>query len=255
MYSDNSKNHGPWSISKLDVAKNCALRFKYKYIDKEREPEVSDGRGRVGKAAHLALELTLKGQDLSRAMKKAAIDEKLTTTEADDLLAYKANVIDFLDRYAKYKEKHQATGQFVEKRFGLTEDFKPAAFFGKDVFFRGVIDLGVLLPDEVMIIIDHKSGQRYSVNKYASQLKSYAIAGIAMNPKTTGVQTALHWVKDKAIDWAKFTSREEIENKLKPWLVEYINNCTETIVVDAPQPNKGPWCTFCGYKAKCPSWA
>lgn len=254
MYSQNSIDYMPWSVSKLDVAKSCALKFKLKYIDKQPEPEVSDSRGRIGKGAHKALELVLRGQDLTRAMTKAVIDEKLTTKESDDLILYKPNITNFLDKLATYKKVHNVEKQLVEYKFGLTSDFAPTGFFAKNVFFRGVIDLALVLPKGVVVILDHKSGAPAPMTKYATQLNSYSVAGPTLVSGVTGVQTAVHFLQDKTILWEGFVSSDEIENTCKAKLVEAINDSTRNITKDDPKATSGPWCTFCGYKAGCPAW-
>lgn len=256
MFSKNALKYRPWSISKLSVAENCSLKFFLKYIKKQREPAIKDARGRIGQAAHQALELSVQGMDLSRAIKKSIIDCRLTTPEADDLLAYRPNIIGFLDRFKSYKNRNPYHTEYIEHRIGITTDMKSTDFWNNDGIFRLVIDLGLNLKSGPQIIIDHKSGDRTTVKKYSDQLNAYAVASKIINPNITGVQSAVHFLQTGDIDWNQFITSETIEKELTPWLIEKINKGTEELPTEATTatPTEGWWCTFCGYKKNCPAW-
>jgi CRISPR/Cas system-associated exonuclease Cas4 (RecB family) len=253
-FNKKALTHGPWSISKLSVAQQCNYRFDLQYVKKIKQHRIVDPRGRIGNAAHKALELYIKGRDLSTSMKRAAIDERLTMTEADDLLAYRPSISAFMERFAKFKKGNPHSEELVEYKFGLTRDFTPVKFFDKDVFLRGVWDLALHLTTPAFIIIDHKSGERAPIDKYQIQLKTYAVSAHALRPDTEGVQTAIHFIKTQDIDWSDFIPTDTIKRDLIPWLIDYINSCADN-VTDIPTPEKGWYCGFCGYKNICPEWS
>lgn len=254
-FTNKAKKYGPWSSSKLDVANNCALRFYWKFIDRRKEAKIEDSRGRIGIAVHQALELVTKGQDLKRALRKSAIDSKLTTLEADDLLMYRPNIEAFVERIGKYKERNPVREQLIEFKFGLDEKLNPTDFWNNDGIFRGVFDFGLDLEANAVVVIDHKTGEESeTLEKYIGQLDTYAVAATRLKPHIDGVQTAVHYVKTGKIDWNSFTSTDTITKQTVPWLVEKINAGADKVTESSPEPTTGWWCSFCGYKTNCPEW-
>lgn len=108
----------PWSYSSLTSFETCSRRFKLTRIDKCVTEPPSEAMTH-GNEVHKALEMHLNG------------DKHLP------------------DKYATYlplveRIRQQPGKRLVEYKFGLTEGFKPTTFFAKDVWFRGVIDAGVV---------------------------------------------------------------------------------------------------------------
>ncbi len=253
-FSAAAKHYAPWSVSKIDTAAQCGLRFIWKYVKKVPEAQGRiDPKQRVGTAAHLALELVLQGTDLLTAFKKAAVDTKLTTKEIEDLMMFQSNIRGFLERIEKFKANNAVEKQVVEHKFGLDIFGKPTTFFDKRVFFRGVWDLGFNLVKKDVILIDHKTGQPSAdgkLDKYSKQLNTYAIAGRALFPDMKGAQTAIHYVSTGELLWGDYVTAEEINEKLLDWFVEYLNGCVSNL---EEKPTKGWYCDFCGYSGVCPA--
>ena len=268
VFSELALKYGPWSISKSNLAAQCTQKYYWKYLHKPKlkEPRVQDPRGRIGSAAHLLVELLLKGYEKNLAYKKAIVDNRLTTPEADLFLEYRENVDRFLDKLASYKEKYPVTDVIAEKRFGLTKDFKPTKFFSKNVFFRGVWDLVIKIEKEnekpVVVIMDHKTGDapndEEKSNKYDDQLQSYLVGAIYTFPEIKGAQIALNYLKDDTVHWKPYMPREQIEDEIVPHFIELINKNAENLrpILEGedPVPTKGWHCTFCGFKSNCPLW-
>lgn len=254
-FSDLVKEHAPWSLSKADVAKNCGLRFHYKYVEKIKEPEPDRSEGRVGKAAHRVLELMLRGKSLQHAFSLASTDpkSKLTPEEKEALAGFNGNIEDFLRRIAKFKETQgPVKKEFVEHKFGLTMDLKPTAFFADNVFFRGVWDFGLYLDNRNLVILDHKTGKPSdSLEYHQDQLNMYAVAGKVLLPSMAGVQSALHYLRNGKIVWGTYITAQEIDEKLISWLVEHLNSSVEYLSREA---NPGSQCGFCGFAPKCKAY-
>jgi ATP-dependent exoDNAse (exonuclease V) beta subunit len=241
----------PWSISKADLGKQCGLKFQWKYVEKKKEQVSVRSEGRVGSAAHKAMELVLKGSDMQNAFTVASVDNKLTTKEIDDLMTFNGSITAFLQRIAKFKAKAPAIDTLVEHQFGLTRELKPSTFFGKDVFFRGVYDFGLRLENRDLVIIDHKSGAPSDdMSKYTNQLNSYALAGRQLFPEIKGVQSALHYLQDGSLVWGTYITTTEIDERLAAWLMTYLNESVEGI---DGKPRPGWYCGFCGYASQCPA--
>lgn len=243
------EQYGPWSLSKLEVARNCGHRFWLKYVEKKKEQVAIRPEGRVGAAAHKAIELVLKGEIPKRAFTVAAVDNKLTTNEIDDLMTFQETIDGFLKRIDKFKSTRPVNKQFVEFQFGLSKDLKQTTFFAKDVFIRGVWDYGLHLQSDDLILIDHKSGQPSTeIDKHKDQLNFYSLAGRIMYPTIRGVQSALHYLRNGSIVWGKYTSVKEIDKELVQWFIDYLNSTGAGFV---KEPRPGWYCNYCGYPS-CP---
>lgn len=252
-FSELVLKHAPWSISKADIAKQCGLRFHWKYVEKKKEPESERSEGRIGAAIHKVIELVLKGEKMERAFRVAAVDNKLTTNEVDDLYTFQGTITSFLERIAKFKVQKDAKTEFVEHKFGITVNLKASTFFGKDVFFRGAWDLAYLLGNRDLVVLDHKSGQPAdNMDRYTNQLNSYAIAGRVLVPEMKGAVSAIHYVKDGTIKWGSYIKGEEIDTKLIDWFVNYLNDSVANL--DKKEAQVGWQCGFCGYASKCEAY-
>lgn len=119
----------PWSYSSLSAFETCPRRYHLTRITREvSEPQTEATLW--GNQVHQALEYAVKG---TKALEPA-------------FTAYQPIV----DRI------RAADGRkFTEQKFGLTNSFTPTAFFGKDVWFRGVIDLQVVR-EKTALAFDYK---------------------------------------------------------------------------------------------------
>lgn len=252
-FSELALKYAPWAISKADMAKQCGLRFYWKYVEKKKEPESERSEGRIGTAVHKVIELVLKGEKMERAFRVAAVDSKLTTNEIDDLFTFQGTITSFLERIAKFKIQRDAKQEFVEHKFGITIDLKPSTFFGKDVFFRGAWDLAYMLGNRDLVMLDHKSGTPAdNMDRYTNQLNSYALAGRVLVPEIKGAVSAIHYVQDGSIKWGTYISVEQIDEKLINWFVTYLNDCVANL--EKIEAQVGWQCGFCGYASKCEAY-
>lgn len=249
--------HAPWSLSKAQVAIWCPFRFQQQHVLKEKGIAAkATTAARVGKAAHQAFEwvLTKRYADLSEALQKAIIRQTMTTVEMDDLFALGHSMFNFLSRLEKFKEKHQVTDQYVEKKFAFDVQFNEAAYWGKGdsvPFFRGVWDLCLRTKSDHMLIIDHKAGMVKPLEDNEEQLKVYAVAGLKLFPGTRGVQGALNFIQsDGGVTWAKMRSAQNIQEELIPWFIKYVNRAATAATKTGAR--KGYWCAFCQYTDRCP---
>lgn len=273
-FSQEALRLAPWSMSKADKALSCGLAFDLQYIRRLKTKARPSAANRIGKAAHQALENLLKSPDgsdeqLKEFLRRAGIDFDLTTPEMEELVSYTYNIVSFRRRIEQFKQKHGFNETLVEHRFGLRNDLSVTSFWGenlpetdargkpkRDVFFRGVWDLGLLAPGYA-VIIDHKSGmppkdQHDVIAHYGHQLKLYAVSALCAYPDLKGVQAAIHYLQSEEIIWGtrKPWTAEFIRKELFPWYIDYINRAA-TASADK-SPRKGWYCSFCEYKANCP---
>jgi putative RecB family exonuclease len=247
-------SHGPWSVSKLGVIEKCSLQFFYKYGEKRPEVLPSSPESRIGTAVHSALELSLQGTDLTRALRMAGKTHELTSMELEELDARSEQIKDFVKRVGQFKEKHGVRSTHIEEKWGLTADFKSTGFFSKDVFFRGVVDLAMIPSNGDLVIIDHKSGKERGLEYYAPQLKVYAIMGLAKYPNARNVKLGLNFITTNNMVWDSLTPAEVVRSQYQPWLVDYMNETCKGLT-EAPAPKPSRLCDWCGYKPICPAFA
>jgi len=246
---------GPWSISKAGVIEKCSLQFDYKYGPNKQKELVTSAESRAGVAVHAALEMALGGTDVNRAFRHAADKLELTSNERDELQTFYEQVEKFVKRIEQFKLKRNIhpANVLIERQLGVTTEFKPSPFFGKGVFFRGVVDFAMLTPTNELIIIDHKSGKQKELSYYEAQFKAYCIMGMAVYPQIRGVQTAVNFIATDKLEWAPFVSAETIRTEYWPWLIQYLTKACEKLITEpTPTPTKGWYCSWCGYKPICP---
>lgn len=254
QFPEHVVKYGPWSISKAGVIEKCSLQFDFKYTKKIKELTQFQA-SRVGVAVHKALELALGGTPLKMAFLHAKDQSELTTDEEEQLETFWDQVDRFVKTQVAFRKKHGVIPQnvFLEQQWGMKTDFTGSDFFGKQVFFRGVVDYAVLTPKMDLIIIDHKSGKEKDLSEYDAQFKSYALMALARIPNLRGVQTAINFVMPDKMAWNKYVKAEVIRDEYRPWMVEYLTKSCEGLLSE-PVAKKGWYCDWCGYKPICPAF-
>lgn len=251
----------PWSISKGQVAYNCNLQFRLKYIERAKKQHIESSAGRIGAAAHEFIEQYMKGDAYELAYRKAVINNKLTRKETLTLATYKDAVLSFVERFTKWRETLGVSDEdyFIEKDVSFDKDCNPVGYWDKSSFFRGKWDIGALVRRAgklYVVIIDHKTGApKEDLERYKDQLWSYMASALIMYPDLAGAQSAIHWMQaddpSKAIVWGSMINREQIEDEILPWFWEYFDAAGKK-GLDTPVPEKGWYCDFCEYRYRCP---
>lgn len=167
----------PWSYSSLQAFETCPRRFYLTRIAKVvKEPQTEATLW--GNEVHKALELAVQGQALApRFSSYAPLVEKLRAAPGR---------------------------KFTEQKFGLTESYRPTEFFGKDVWFRGVIDL-TIVTEKTATVIDYKTGKP---KDDGDQLKLFAAAAFAQYPHVQSVKTSYAWLAHDKTTRRDFTKDE-----------------------------------------------
>lgn len=168
----------PWSYSSLQAYETCPRRYKITKIDKlVTEPQTQATMW--GNEVHKALELAGKGeQPLPERFKE-----------------YQPIVM---------RLQKSAGKKLFEYKFGLNKSLKPTTFFGKDVWVRGVIDVG-LIGTKTGVILDHKTGKPKTDG---DQLKLFAGVAFSAFPHLEKVHTGYLWLAHNKVDQATFTKAD-----------------------------------------------
>lgn len=96
--------------------------------------------------------------------------------------------------------------RLVEEQIALTRDLRPTTWFGKDVWCRGVVDIGIV-NDKNAVILDWKTGKRKPDNDQMKLFAAFAFKQYAWIEKVT---TAFVWLQENKTDKEVFV-REEHE--------------------------------------------
>lgn len=250
MPSTRALIHAPWSASKVSTALRCPQLFHFKYIRKIKEPEVMP-ESRIGKAIHKAIELHLMGASLEEAQKTTR-DELPSEHEQLRFDRLAVGIAPFVSRLATFRRQRRVARQLVEYSLAVREDLTTTQFYSGDAYYRGVLDLGYLFQDDSIALVDHKTGVRVPGSSIADQLEGYAVLAASAFRHAKRFWLGVHWVAERAVEWAAPTPPEEIHDRLMPDLLDNIE-AAALAVDDGPRPNTGTWCDRCSYRGLCPA--
>jgi RecB family exonuclease len=250
----------PWSISKAGSLQRCQRQYERKYVLKLAEGP-SPKSGRTGTAVHYVLERGLLDDNDSPESMKAnlehiANEKKLLVNEVLDAEVFLPYCGDFIRRIRAFKLKFGVKQLLVEHKLSISPEFGPLQFFDKGGLLRGVIDLALITGDNMLIVVDHKTGKPKPITFHYEQMYSYALMGVAHFP-VRAVQGTIHYVGETELSRMNGMTRDYIDSELRPWLVKYLNRLVEKIaLVEAGNPphNTGWMCEWCPYvfEPECP---
>jgi hypothetical protein len=242
--------HAPWSASKVSTALRCPRLFHFKYVQKLKEPEVMP-EARIGKAIHKALELTLAGTALPEALVESR-KPLLGDSEHARFDALALGITPFTHRIGEFKKRRRVARQLVEYSLAVREDLSTTQFYAGDAYFRGVLDLGYLMSDDAIALVDHKTGVRLPGTSITDQLEGYAVLAASAFRNVRSFWLGVHWIAERAVEWGKPISPATIADDLMPDLLDNIE-AAALAVSDGPRTNPGAWCDRCSYRGLCPA--
>lgn len=163
-----------WSYSLLQAFETCPRRFKLTRLTKTVVEPQSEAMTH-GNEVHKSLELAV--------------------ADGRPLPAKHAQYQPFVNAVlAAPGVKH------AEMKFGLTRDFRPTEFFGRDVWLRGILDLRVVLPKSATVI-DWKTGKPKADD---DQMRLFAVSMFSIHPEIDKVRTGYAWLAHNKLDSAVF---------------------------------------------------
>lgn len=170
----------PWSHSLLTNFETCPKQYYHQKVLKDVKPSYG-AAAKKGQEDHKKLEERLKnGRPLPIDLNKC---EKI----CQDLLNSQGELM-------------------VEAKIGLDENLNATSFFGKKVWARGVLDVGVFKDDKAFIL-DWKTGKQKSDN---DQLEMFAWFTFMSRPWVNTVSTAFVWIPADATDRETFTREKDV---------------------------------------------
>lgn len=214
-----------WSYSALTAYETCPHRFNLTRVTKQvREPQT---------------EATIWGNKVHKALELYA---KNKTPLSPDMKKY--------ERYVRKIQSYEGK-RVVEERVALNKDFRPTKWMAKDVWVRGIIDIGVV-GSERAYLLDWKTGKR---KPDSDQLKLFAALAFAMYPWVDSVVTGFIWLKEDKFDKEVFTRDQlpEIWGEFMPRLSRMARSYSEDKWTPKPSGLCRSWCPvgkklceFCG---------
>lgn len=214
-----------WSYSQLTAYETCPKRFELTRVSKKVvEPQT---------------EATIWGNQVHKALELFAKDGKPLPA---DLQKY--------ERYVKKIQSYEGK-RVVEERIALDRSFRPTKWMAKDVWVRGIIDIGVVGPEKAYLL-DWKTGKR---KPDSDQLKLFAALAFAVYPWIDKVTTGFIWLKSGEFDKEVFTRDQlpEIWNEFMPRLQRLAHSYEDNKWIAKPSGLCREWCPvgkhnceFCG---------
>lgn len=215
----------PWSYSALTAFETCPKRYQLTRVTKQAVEKQTEATI-WGNKVHKALELFAKG---------------------------KQPLPPEFEQYERYVHKILALKgkRVVEERVALTKDFCQTKWMAKDVWVRGIIDIGVV-GSETAYLLDWKTGKH---RPDTDQLKLFAALAFAMYPWINKVVTGFIWLKVAKFDKQQFTREQlpEIWNEFLPRLSRVAVAYKEDKWLPKPSGLCKNWCPvgrslceFCG---------
>ena len=156
----------PWSFTSLDCFVTCPRQYHEKYVLKS-VPYVETEAQAEGTRAHKAFEDRL-GTGVPLPAKYAEHEPYMRAIEA------------------------RGGAITTERKVALNRSLEPCAYFAKDVWWRGVIDVHQRCDDNTHYISDYKTGRKKPKPR---QLQEFAIYAIASGAEV--VQAEFYWTQDK----------------------------------------------------------
>lgn len=209
-----------WSYSALKNFETCPRRYhEYNVAKTVVEPE-SDAI-RQGHAVHAAFEARVsKGTELPLGMGMH-----------EPMLAKLAS----------------APGKvYAERKLALSSDFTPTTFFGKNVWFRAVLDYTNVNGDRA-VVVDYKTG-KVSIDE--TQLQLAAATVFAHDGRIERVRTALVFTAYEQVERAEYVRADVTE--IWAGILPRVRKMIEARMKQEYPPNPGGLCRrYCAI-ASCP---
>lgn len=235
-----------WSYSRLNQLKTCPKQFFYNVIAKVKsDPEIGrQSKLEIGKAAHLIVELLLKGISWDHAFKKAV--KGLTEDELIEIEITKDNMLSFCRRILAFKQKNNSHMRHfqLEENIAVDQQFKSCGYFDKRVFLRSRLDL-VMATKNWLFVIDHKFSSSTNWD-HIPQLEMYIASLLSSHPHVKNAKAAIHYIPLGKTDWIL-----EIKDLsgLQNTIIQRINDIA--VSANSDEPQKGNHCKWCNYRFRC----
>jgi PD-(D/E)XK nuclease superfamily protein len=218
----------------LDCFANCPRQAYHRYILKEKGPETEAMR---------------KGNEFDKAVENRINHGTALPAEWAQHEQYAASVANMAE---------QECNIYTQLKLGITRDFRPTQFFAKDVWGRGVLDVGIIKrkslsrPGEAntAIITDWKTGKNSEGKSYSNgglQLKIFAAMLFKHFPGVDKITAFNLWLKTNEIGKPYVFNRSD-EAQLWREILPRVMKMEQAFASMAWPETPGPLCGYCPVK-------
>lgn len=168
-----------WSYSKLKNFESCPKR--HYHVDIVRDFHESES------------EQLTEGNRVHNALAKAIGNVGGKTPDGSDMVALPDDMSGLASLVNARRARRNVPGVVVatERQLAITAEFKPTTWFGRDVWYRAVLDVETIY-DRVGLAEDWKTGK---VVEDTPQLRMSALVMMAHHPQIERVRATFHWLK------------------------------------------------------------
>ena len=204
-----------WSYSRYSDYETCPQQARYKHV--EKLPQEENPAMERGKHAHDDIAAYLRG----------------------DIPDEKAHELTGWEHFGEMFEALRDLEPLVEQQWGFMKQWSPTTWFGKDVWFRSVLDSVVIYPDHTADVIDLKTGKARP--EHAQQAELYAIS-VFLRHHVGGV-TVRFWYLDHGTESVYRFGKIDAEPLIQKWNGKVKRMLSDEIM--APKP--GHHCNWCDF--------
>ncbi len=239
-----------FSYTQLETYERCPLQYRYQYMLKI--PTAPAAALSFGETIHKTLQ-----QFYQEFMKNKNYDEKNIFT------SYKKLWIPVGYASAAHETRMKKEGENILKRYltifhhpqlqilGLEKLFKIK--IANDIFVTGKIDRIDKLNNNVIEIIDYKTGKKPEQKELEKsvQLSIYALAAIddgLYRKKIGDVRLSFYFLND--MEKVSLTRTMVDLETVKTKIIETADKIRHSDFT----PKAGPWCNFCAFRMLCEAW-
>ena len=243
------------SFSSLDNYQTCPLKYKFKEIDKIKEPKTAVQF--FGTTLHKVLEYIHTPGFTSPTLEDALDffskhwDESVFPNELENRGAFSQGV-DIIQRYYTDNDVFRMNIVALEKRFAV--DLPYPTDPEKTHVISGVIDR-IDRTEKGYEIIDYKTARKMPTQDDVNtniQLSIYLLAFLKMYPteknNLSNIQVSLYFLKHGQKLTATRT-QEDLDS-----VTELFLKVIKDIEEEKFEPRISPLCSWCGYQEICPMW-
>ena len=257
----------PWSHSRIKMFSSCPLQFLLKnlmkvvYVPSDEQVKDQDSllMKYTGLIAHHILEQMVLGQDFVQGYDSARSKYSDNPDINDDIweacIGLEARLHSFKTRIETFQIRYDSKQLDVEQKLAVDSNGKKVNFNSKNAFYRGILDLSILLHSNHAMIFDHKNGgsSEHGVRNYEQQLKGQALLLTANYPKITHVVPFIHFIQEGTIWGGKVIYQKEVV--LDQFLLSIKSRLTgaiDSLIAKGKfSQRSGNQCNYCEFKAHC----
>jgi hypothetical protein len=243
------------SYSSLETYRNCPLKYKYKEIDKLKEPKSKEAV--FGTLVHSTMKFIYDPAIIPPAIEQAldhfsrGWNSEIWENELEERAAFSQG-IEMLQKYYRNNDPKDATIVALESNFSL--EIENPLRQGEIHTIRGIIDR-IDKTENGYEIIDYKTSKKMPSQDFVDnnlQLSIYLKAFLTRYPKEveniTNITVSLYFLKHGV----KLSSTRTLED------LQHVDNLFLEVIglIENGQfeAHVSPLCDWCGFQKVCPMW-